>query len=132
MEPELDIPEEKIMVKADRIQMLRAINNLLTNTIRHNPEGTAVTVIVKKDNRNAVLQISDMGVRIERDVAIHLFEPFVQADKSRTSGKGSGLGLSISAKTVEMHGGKIRLIQYNNVEKSGRVKCFEIVLPVIL
>ena len=56
---------------------------------------------------------------IEPQIAEHIFEPFVMADASRDSKGGSGLGLSIAKKIVEMHGGTIELLQdFERQEKS--------------
>ena len=131
MDIDLNIPERKIMVNADKIQMERAINNILINTIKHNPEKTKVFIDVDNEGGMAILNISDLGVRIDKEIAMHLFDPFVQGDASRTSKSGSGLGLSISKKIAEMHNGKVVLIQYNNVEKHKKVKTFRISLPTI-
>lgn len=126
MPVELNVPESKITVYADKMQLERAINNILSNTIKHNPDNTHVFISLKEENGEAVLEISDKGVRIDKEDAIHLFEPFYLADKSRKSGSGNGLGLSISKKVIEMHGGKIYLIQYLDVEKHGMVKTFKL------
>lgn len=126
MPVELNVPESKITVYADKMQLERAINNILSNTIKHNPDNTPVFITLKKENGEAVLSISDKGTRIDKEDAIHLFEPFYLADKSRKSGSGNGLGLSISKKVIEMHGGKIYLIQYLDVEKHGMVKTFKL------
>lgn len=129
MDLDLDIPEEEIWADVDKLQMERAINNILSNTIKHNPNGTKVMIDMKKDGEKLLLTISDYGEKIDREVARHLFDPFVQGDESRNSKKGSGLGLSITKKIVQMHKGKIVLIQYLNPEKYGKVKSFEIMLP---
>lgn len=126
MPVELNVDEGKIEVSGDKMQLERAINNILSNTIKHNPDNTPVYISLKEENGEAVLEISDKGVRIDKEDAIHLFEPFYLADKSRKSGSGNGLGLSISKKVIEMHGGKIYLIQYLDVEKHGMVKTFKL------
>lgn len=126
MDLTIDIPEEEIILKLDRTQISRAINNLLVNTIRHNAEGTQVMIELKVEGKERVLSISDNGLLIDRDTAKRLFDPFVQGDESRSGGKGSGLGLSITRKIVEMHGGKVRLIQYLDKEKYSITKTFEI------
>lgn len=130
MPVDLDVPENKIMISGDKMQLERAINNILSNTIKHNPENTPVFVSLKEEKGEAVLEISDKGVKIDREDAIHLFEPFYLADKSRKSGSGNGLGLSITKKIVEMHGGRICLIQYKDVDKHGKVKTFKICLKI--
>lgn len=128
MELEIDIPEEGIFLQVDKTQIERAINNLLVNTIKHNPEHTKVMVSLFQKQNQVVLDISDLGDYIERETAKHLFNPFVQGDKSRTSKSGTGLGLSISKKIIDMHYGQIVLIQYMNQEKYGKTKTFEIKL----
>ena len=125
MELEIDIPEESIFLQVDKTQMERAINNLLVNTIKHNPEHTKVMISLFQRQNQVILDISDLGVFIERETAEHLFDPFVQGDKSRTSKSGTGLGLSISKKIIDMHYGQIVLIQYKHPENHGKTKTFE-------
>lgn len=129
-ELELDIPDDEIMLNIDRMQLSRAINNILTNTVKYNPEGTKVMISLRLEGPKAILDISDTGVRIQREDAIHIFEPFYRADKARKSEGGNGLGLSISKRIVEMHGGEIYLISYLDSVKHGKVKSFEIRMPV--
>lgn len=131
MELDLDIPEEAVFIYADKMQIERAINNLISNTLSHNPDGTPVSIVMKRNKREIVIRLSDRGVRIDKDDAVHLFEPFVRGDKSRKSGNGNGLGLSITKKIIDMHGGRIYLIQYQNEEKYQMTKTFEIRLSAM-
>lgn len=126
MEISIDIPEEKIYADVDAMQIKRVFNNLFINTVRHNPEGTPVFIDLKREADEVIFTISDRGKRIDSEDARHLFEPFYKADKSRNTRSGSGLGLSIAKKIVDMHGGQIRLIQYKDQEKTGKVKTFEV------
>lgn len=126
-----NIPDDAILSNIDRMQMERAISNILSNTLKYNPAGTDVEISLQNQPGEAVLQISDNGTRIDREDAIHIFEPFYRADKVRKSGSGNGLGLSITKKIVDMHGGKIILIQYlDEAKHGGKVKTFEIRLPI--
>lgn len=130
MELQIDIIEDEAPVFGDKMQLERAINNILSNTIKHNPEGTFVKITLSKDDKELFCQISDKGTRIESEDAKHLFEPFYRGDKSRKTGSGNGLGLSITKKIVDMHGGKIILVQYLNQENADMVKSFEIKLKL--
>ena len=65
------------------------------------------------------------GVKIPKEKADMLFEPFVMGDESRNSKGGSGLGLSIAKKVVEMHGFKIRLVQQPMIQKFPAVAEYE-------
>ena len=110
MEFDVDIPEEKIMVSADGIQVSRVITNLLTNSIRHNPKGTRIKLFLETlDEQEHRIYVADNGREIDPAVAEHLFEPFAVSDESRSSKGGSGLGLSIAKKIVEMHGWQLEL-----------------------
>ena len=110
MELLAEIPEEPYVVSADRAQVSRVIGNLLTNAIRHNPAGTKIAVGVRRLAGMEMIAVADTGVTIEKDPK-QLFEPFVKGDDSRSETKGSGLGLSIAKKIVDMHGWEIELRQ---------------------
>ncbi len=111
MELDVEIPEESIKVSADAIQLSRVVTNLLTNAVRHNAAGTKIGLFMKKDLDRIYILVADSGDRIPKEQTEHLFEPFAKGDASRTSGSGSGLGLSIAKKVVEMHGWELRLVQ---------------------
>ena len=119
---EVDVPEETVFCDADRLQMGRAVMNLLTNAARYGKPGGKVLIRL----RERTLVVADDGLVIEPEFAEHIFEPFTRADKARTTHGGSGLGLSISAKVVEMHGGKLEL---DCAYGKGYTKAFVLRLP---
>ena len=119
---EIDVPEEAVFCEADRLQMGRAVMNLLTNAARYGKPGGKVLIRL----RERTLVVADDGLVIEPEFAEHIFEPFTRADKARTTHGGSGLGLSISAKVVEMHGGKLEL---DCAFGKGYTKAFVLRLP---
>ena len=122
MELVLEIPEERVPFEMDRLQLGRAVTNLLTNALRYGKEGGRVLVRLQ----DYELTVADEGEPIDPEFAAHIFEPFARGDKARSSKGGSGLGLGISRKSVEMHGGKLLLIQSFG---EGYTKAFQIRLP---
>lgn len=138
MEFEIDVPEDRIELMVDRLQISRVITNLINNALKHNLAGTTIRLQLCRGNvdneakakrtgakeqssneQNIQIIIADNGTMIEPQVAEHIFEPFVVADASRESKGGSGLGLSIAKKIVEMHGWTIELKQdFERCEKS--------------
>lgn len=121
MELLVEIPETPMPYKADKIQMARAVTNLLTNAVRYGKEGGKT--LVRLDEYT--ITVADDGMEIGKEFAEHIFEPFTRADKARSTKGGSGLGLSISSKIVEMHGGKLQLnCEYGH----GYTKAFQIML----
>lgn len=123
-----DIPEQEIIVELDAVQFKRVINNLLSNALRHNPKGTKVWVTAQAEDENIVIRVCDSGAVIPPETAQYIFEPFVLGDESRNSKGGSGLGLSIARKVVDMHGGSLTLEQG---EWEGYTKAFVIRLVAV-
>ena len=124
MEFVVDIPEEACMIQADELQLSRVITNLLTNAIRHNPKGSQILLVQKQENLNKItVVIADNGERISPELVSHLFEPFTMGDQSRNSKNGSGLGLSIAYKIMELHGWKLEYVDsYPGYEKAFRLE----------
>ena len=120
MEFVVDIPEHPCMVEMDPLQVSRVVTNLINNSIRHNEPGTTITLEFKDVFYNREIIISDDGEPIEESVVEHIFEPFAVGDASRRTKGGSGLGLSIARRIVEMHGWSIDLFQ----NKRGYKKAF--------
>ena len=102
------IPE---VVKGDSVRLNQILNNLLSNAIKFTPKGKVILEVQadeKEDRYDMLFKVSDTGIGISRDKINKIFEPFTQADKEtyRKYG-GSGLGLSILKKLVELQGGKV-------------------------
>lgn len=119
----IDIPDDSMPCQTDRVQMARAITNLLTNSVRYGREGGKALVRLE----DYTITVADDGMEIEEEFARHIFEPFSRADKARSSSGGSGLGLSIAYKIVQMHGGELRLRRDYG---QGYTKAFQICLYV--
>ena len=93
------------MISADKTELKRAVTNLVVNTYKHNPCDIDVLIKVTSNGQNAYISIADTGEVIPPDMDI--FEPFVTENSARISGKGSGLGLPITKRIIERHGGSI-------------------------
>lgn len=108
---EMNVPEEPCIVAIDTLQFSRAITNLITNAIKHNPSGTRIGLELIQEKHYMEIRISDNGELIPKFLAEHIFEPFAIGDSSRKAQTGSGLGLSIAEKIIQMHGWELRLEQ---------------------
>jgi len=94
-------------VFCDRTRIRQVVINVLSNAGRFTEQG-GVSIEVRREEHNIVVSIADTGPGIPAQDQERLFEPFQQLDGSiRRRHGGSGLGLSISKRFVEMHGGKI-------------------------
>ena len=103
--PEVDIPEDEITVKADRNGLKRAVMNLVVNIYRHNPDGIKAKVSVSAEKGRAVIRIADSGVPLPENT--DFFEPFITENTARTAGQGTGLGLAVTKRVIERHGGEV-------------------------
>ena len=93
---------------ADRLMFQRALSNLLSNAIRHSPEGQRVTVGVDRQADHVSVWVENQGPGITQAHLPHLFERFYRADcgRSRLEG-GTGLGLAIVRSIMQLHGGRV-------------------------
>jgi PAS domain S-box-containing protein len=100
------IPSDLSYVKLDKQRIKQVISNLIDNAIKATPEGGEIVLSVIEKNSNLVIQIRDTGKGIRSEDTIHLFEPYYRGTSVKRY-EGFGLGLAISKKIVELHGGKI-------------------------
>ena len=101
-------------MRGDRAMLRRAVSNLLSNAVRHTPEGGSVSVCVESPPGEAVIRVSNSGAVIPAEHLTHLFDRFYRVDPARQrSGSGSGLGLAIVKSIVEAHGGRVAVVSDN-------------------
>ena len=123
---ELVIPETPAFCMVDELQLRRALDNLLSNALRHNRLGTLLFVEAEPGPQKITVRIADNGAGIPPERRKTIFEPFVTGSDART-GTGSGLGLAITRRILEKHGGSIRL---NEKPAPGRSTEFVLTLPL--
>ena len=101
--------EENIKVYANEALIMRMIDNLLSNALKY--AQTEVKVCLAKRNR-IIFEVVDDGIGINDAEKKHIWDRFYKVDKSRTTTEdnSSGLGLSITKKIVELHDGKIAVL----------------------
>lgn len=104
----LDLPGPLPKVMADWRRVAQVVGNLVTNALRHTPSGGVVTLSATLEAACIAVTVSDTGGGISPEDLPYIFERFWRGEKSRSrAGGGSGLGLSIARKLVELHGGVI-------------------------
>ncbi|WP_283133894.1 sensor histidine kinase [Rhizohabitans arisaemae] len=103
----LDCPEP-VEVYGDEARLRQVFGNLLSNVIRHTPEGTPARLRLTESAGMAVLEVADEGPGLTPEERVRVFERFYRTDRGRSRGRGgSGLGLAIVAAVAEAHGGDV-------------------------
>ena len=112
-------------VPGDRLMLRRALSNLLSNAIRHTPQGHTVRVTLETPGDKAVVTIENPGPEIPAEHISRLFDRFYRIDPSRErKSDGAGLGLAIVKSIIEAHGGVLSVISANGATR------FQLTLPM--
>lgn len=97
-----------LWVRGDRGLLLRAISNLIENSISHTPSGGTVELCGSRRDGAVEISVRDTGCGIPANQLSRVFEPFARVDVARSSESGgAGLGLAIVRKVVVLHGGTV-------------------------
>ncbi|MFS0782584.1 sensor histidine kinase [Bacillus sp. 1P06AnD] len=123
---EMNADLSRVDICADEDLMSQVWTNLIHNAIKFTPHNGCISVSLKQTGREAIISITDNGIGISKEDQFHIFERFYKADQARERTKsGSGLGLSIVKKIVDMHQGSISV---SSEPQKGTV--FTICLPM--
>jgi GAF domain-containing protein/HAMP domain-containing protein len=106
----LDVAADIGDVTADERKLKQILVTLLTNAVKFTPDGGRVDVNACRDGADIVIAVADTGIGIAPEDQEAVFEEFRQVGRSYTNKQeGTGLGLALTRKFVELHGGRIRL-----------------------
>jgi signal transduction histidine kinase len=102
----LNIPREPIMVDCDPVRIVQVFGNLLSNASKYTPSGGRIVIDVQYSADKVSISVKDNGVGIPGDMLPRIFEMFVHTEQNDIKG-GLGIGLALSRRLVELHGGSI-------------------------
>jgi len=94
-------------VRADERKVKQVLLNLLSNALKFTPEGGRIEVCAAWQDKSAEISVSDTGVGIAPEDQEAVFEEFRQVGTAVKKVEGTGLGLALCRKFVELHGGRI-------------------------
>ncbi|MBV9949758.1 MAG: response regulator [Myxococcales bacterium] len=123
----LDVPDAELVVDGDAMRIEQVATNLIRNAMKYTPHGGQVRVRAERDGARARIAVEDDGVGIAPEMLPHVFDLFVQADRTldRADG-GLGIGLTVVRGIVEQHGGEVQA----RSEGLGRGSSFLVWLPL--
>lgn len=103
-----DVPEALPPVSGDRDKIVQILTNLVGNAIKYSPDGGTVRVSADSSGDSVEMIVEDEGVGVPPDERTRIFERFSRVSSAETRGiAGTGIGLAIVARLVELHGGSV-------------------------
>ena len=113
-------------MEADERKVKQVLFNLLTNAVKFTPSGGRVDVRAWRQDGRAYVAVRDTGVGIAPEEQAKIFDEFGQARAGKAQGEGTGLGLALVKRFVELHGGQVSL-----ASAAGQGSTFTFSLPVL-
>jgi signal transduction histidine kinase/DNA-binding response OmpR family regulator len=106
---EIDTVLEPLVIDADRGRLRQVVYNLLSNAIKYTPEHGRITVETAARDGHVAITVADSGVGIAAEDIDAVFEEFRQVGDPAARQPGTGLGLALTKRLVQAHGGRIEL-----------------------
>ena len=120
----LDVPEDDVLIEADRKAVRQILLNVLSNAVKFSPKGAQIDVALQTFDDEIVLSVEDEGPGMSDDEIARIGEPFAQgASAQLTEERGSGLGLALVASLTGLHGGEF------DIESDGDGTLVSMTLP---
>jgi two-component system phosphate regulon sensor histidine kinase PhoR len=111
----------------DRDRLEQVLNNLVGNAIKYSPDGGEVIVTARREGDSALVSVRDEGIGISQEDRDQLFDRFYRASAERRGGAtGLGLGLYVTRRVVEAHGGTVGVDS-----ELGKGSTFYFTLPLV-
>jgi signal transduction histidine kinase len=96
------------VVEADERKVNQVVFNLLSNAVKFTPDGGRVDVSARSIDNQVEVVVRDTGVGIAEEDLPHVFDEFRQVGQDAMKAGGTGLGLALTKRLVDLHGGRIR------------------------
>ncbi len=127
VEVRLDLEPTLSSIQASATELGRLVTNLLENAVTYTPKGGSVVVRTYQDAAHVVLEVTDTGIGIAPEDIPRIFETFFRTEEARQqSMRGTGLGLPIVKRIVELYGGQIQV-----ESQLGQGSTFRVSFPVV-
>jgi PAS domain S-box-containing protein len=102
------LPDEPVLVDADRARLAQVLYNLLSNAVKYSDRGSRIRLSAERGGTGVVLRVKDNGIGIPAPMLSRVFGMFTQVDPSLEKSRGGlGVGLHLVKRLVEMHGGTV-------------------------
>ncbi|MGH9596535.1 MAG: sensor histidine kinase, partial [Edaphobacter sp.] len=122
----IDAPQEALMVRADAELMQQAVLNLVLNGMQAMPGGGELRVVMRREHQFAVVEVMDKGEGIPVELLPRIFELYFT-----TKPKGSGIGLAMTYRILQLHGGAMDVRSNADPNSQERGTVFTFRLPIV-
>src|SRR5687768_16202117 len=123
------LPPESVHLEGDLVRLTQILVNLLSNAAKYTPKGENIGISANCEGDHAIIAVKDSGLGITSDKLPRVFEKFYQGDRSlERSESGLGLGLTLTRRLVELHGGTVEA----RSDGLGKGSEFVVSLPILL
>jgi signal transduction histidine kinase len=123
---ELSLPEEPVVLVADPARLEQVLENLLSNAAKYTEAGGRIELAAAREDGEIVLRVRDNGIGIDQEELAQVFKPFWRSTRAPVhAGGGTGIGLALVRRVVELHGGSVSA----SSEGVGRGSEFVVRLP---
>nr|WP_275695531.1 HAMP domain-containing sensor histidine kinase [Fredinandcohnia sp. SECRCQ15] len=102
--------DQDLLIHGDVKMISRALDNLLYNAVKHNPDGTRVIVSTNLVGNEVFIKIEDNGIGMDEETRNNLFDRYYRGTNTEEKTDGAGLGLSITKAIIESHNGTIDVV----------------------
>jgi GAF domain-containing protein len=122
----VDVAPDLDLIEADPRKVKQVLFNLLSNAVKFTPDGGRVEIAARRGNGDVIVTVTDTGIGIAPEDQERIFEEFQQARRqSERSREGTGLGLALAKRFIELHGGRIWVMS-----ELGKGSTFSFTLPI--
>jgi signal transduction histidine kinase/ActR/RegA family two-component response regulator len=121
----LDVGPGIDVVEADELRFKQVVLNLVSNAVKFTPDGGRVSVTVRRQGADLVVAVADSGPGIPEEDRERIFDSFQQGGRGAPKAEGTGLGLTLSRRIVQLFGGRLWL-----ESEEGQGSTFTFTLPV--
>ncbi|MFH2000374.1 MAG: ATP-binding protein [Planctomycetota bacterium] len=119
-----DISQYIVPVQGDKDQLNRVLVNLVSNAIKYTPEGKTIDLTARLEGDLIRIDVADTGYGIPEDALPRIFEKFYRVKENSRFAKGTGMGLAMVKRILEIHNAEIKV-----KSKPGEGSCFSVFIP---